>query len=77
MPLYLPLVYNGWESWSDWSQCNITCADANTTTGRMSRHRFCNNQDAADSYNYCLGSHVEETNCTLMGACSSEFILYG
>jgi len=76
MPLYLIVVYDGWGSWSDWGQCNITCTDANTTTGKMSRHRLCNSPSLTNSQNYCFGSDVEETNCTLMGACSSEFIVY-
>lgn len=71
MSVFLIVVDGAWGSWDNWSQCSVTCADPNTTTETMSRQRLCNNQSLTGNGQECVGSHIEEANCTSIGACSS------
>ncbi|KAL3883529.1 hypothetical protein ACJMK2_029785 [Sinanodonta woodiana] len=50
-----------WGSWSEWSQCPVTCGGNSHT-----RHRTCNNPTPSHGGRSCEGSHMESQNCSLI-----------
>ncbi|WAR30280.1 ECT-like protein, partial [Mya arenaria] len=61
---------DGWENWSDWSSCSVTCGQ-----GLKHRHRTCNDTMGAMLGGGCIGSDQERMECN-MKSCNAIVLFY-
>ncbi|XP_052220183.1 SCO-spondin-like isoform X8 [Dreissena polymorpha] len=52
-------IDGGWDIWTSWSHCSVTCGH-----GNMTRTRACAKPPPSHGGNNCTGQHVETNTCT-------------
>ena len=62
-------VDGGWSSWTEWTQCSVSCG-----TGSTARVRTCTNPEPKFEGKHCPGDGDEEENCFPL-PCPSEFLI--
>jgi len=58
--LIISAVHGGYSSWSDWSECSVTCEE-----GLRSRSRSCDSPVPANGGRPCIGMNSETKICDM------------